>query len=208
MSDLEPGSHDSDANVQPLFRAALESKWDTLPEKVRALHHVVDVAEFKGFADIERGTRPLGKLCAVLFRFPRAGLDVPVTVTKIRTKQGETWQRQFGKRIQHSRLKVIGPPFRVTEQYWPFTFELALSIRNDTIRLPVRRGWLLGIPIPKRLLPKSDSREFLAGGSFHFDIKLRAPLRGGLIVRYRGTLRPVKKPIADTPRSNSATAQP
>ena len=58
------------------------------------------------------------------------------------------------------------------------------------MRLPVRRGWFLGIPLPKFLLPGSDSREYVADGVFRFDVSLSAPFGGGLIVRYRGSLVP------------------
>jgi hypothetical protein len=54
----------------------------------------------------------------------------------------------------------------------------------------VRRGWFLGIPLPAMLLPVSEAREYDAGGVFHFDVGLYAPLGGGLIVRYQGHLTP------------------
>lgn len=43
---------------------------------------------------------------------------------------------------------------------------------------------------PHLWLPRSDSREFVQNGAFHFDVTLGAPLGGGLMVRYRGELRP------------------
>lgn len=46
------------------------------------------------------------------------------------------------------------------------------------------------MPLPKFLLPASVSREFVVGGVFHFDVALHAPMGGGLIVRYRGSLVP------------------
>ena len=58
------------------------------------------------------------------------------------------------------------------------------------MNLPVRRGWFLGLPIPRPFLPKSDSREYAKDGVFHFDVALGAPLGQGLIVRYRGSLKP------------------
>jgi Domain of unknown function (DUF4166) len=58
------------------------------------------------------------------------------------------------------------------------------------LHLWVLRGWFLGIPIPRLLLPRSESREFELDGAFHFDVALLAPLGGGLIVRYRGTVSP------------------
>lgn len=67
---------------------------------------------------------------------------------------------------------------------------LDLLVEDESMRLPVRRGWFLGLPLPRFLLPKSDSREYVENGSFSFDVALSAPFGGGLLVRYRGHLRP------------------
>ena len=56
-----------------------------------------------------------------------------------------------------------------------------------TLHMPVQKGWFLGIPIPKVLLPKSETREYEMGGTFHFDVSLSAPLCG-LLVKYQGLL--------------------
>ncbi|MGR3707824.1 MAG: DUF4166 domain-containing protein, partial [Alterinioella nitratireducens] len=44
------------------------------------------------------------------------------------------------------------------------------------------------IPMPRWLLPVSEAREHVRDGRFHFDVSLRAPITGALIVRYRGWL--------------------
>jgi hypothetical protein len=54
----------------------------------------------------------------------------------------------------------------------------------------VRRGWLAGIPLPARLLPRSEIREYEEGGAFRFDVAIYAPLTGSLIVRYQGQVSP------------------
>lgn len=69
--------------------------------------------------------------------------------------------------------------------------------------LPVRRGWFLGVPVPRFLLPKSDSTEFALDGKFHFDVALSAPLGGGHIVRYRGALTPDRQRKVAAPTSRT-----
>ena len=69
-------------------------------------------------------------------------------------------------------------------------YELNLIVEDGGMRLPIRRGWFVGVPLPQFLLPRSDSREYSENGSFRFDITLSAPLAGDLIVRYRGYLKP------------------
>ena len=90
--------------------------------------------------------------------------------------------KRFRSRLSPSR------PGHVVEAFGPFRFELALPITDGAMALEVRRGWLLGLPMPRALLPVSQSREYVADGRFRFDVTLRAPLGLGLVVRYRGWL--------------------
>jgi hypothetical protein len=58
----------------------------------------------------------------------------------------------------------------------------------------VQRRWrLLGIPMPRFLLPTGAAREHADGGRFNFDVEIRLPLVG-LVVAYRGWLAPVASP--------------
>ena len=74
--------------------------------------------------------------------------------------------------------------------------EQELPVNAGAMHLPVRRGWFLGIPIPRPLLPQSDSKEFAVEERFCFDVSLGLPLGGGLIVRYSGWLSPEKNDSA------------
>jgi hypothetical protein len=74
-----------------------------------------------------------------------------------------------------------------------------LPVSDGSLRFPVSRGWVWGIPLPRLLLPKSESREYALRGVFHFDVALSAPFGGGLIVRYRGHLQPDGSPSASLP---------
>jgi hypothetical protein len=186
-----------------LFERMLGDRTASLPASLRRLHSVQDVESFSGTAAVTRGAGWMARLAAWLFGFPKAGATVPVTVTKRRTPHGEIWQRDFAGSVFRSRLTPSDRPFRCRERFFPFTFELELEIRGASLHLPVRRGWLFGIPLPPALLPRSDSREFDESGAFHFDVKLDAPLGGGLIVRYRGHLTP---DIEDEPAVTSAAA--
>lgn len=172
-----------------LFEAALRERWPLLAPEVRALHGIGEVERFEGFARVERGESPLARFVAWCFGFPPAADRVPVIVTKIRTGGGEVWERNFGGRVFRSRLTAATTPYRVRERFGQFRFELELPVADGGMRLPVRRGWLFGVPLPRWLLPTSDSREYAEEGVFHFDVALGAPCGGGPIVRYRGWLR-------------------
>lgn len=190
MSDLAITTGTTEAPNPTLFQSALGDRRKLLPREVQALHDVHDVESFSGKAEITRGTSMLARLAAWFFRFPNAGKDVPVTVTKTRTAQRGIWQRNFGGRVFGSRCTPSTLPHHFRERFSGFNYELELSVADGEMHLPVRRGWFLGVPLPNFLLPASVSREFAVGGVFHFDVALHAPMGGGLIVRYRGSLVP------------------
>jgi len=173
-----------------LFQRALGETWRELPPAVRRLHSVQDVETFSGLARVDRGKNALARFAAWFFRFPFEGDGVPLTITKTRTASGETWERRFAGRVFRSYLTPARQPGRFRERFWLFNYEQDLPVAGGVLHLPVRRGWVLGVPIPKALLPWSDSRELEIDGVFHFDVTLGAPLGGGVIVRYRGSVTP------------------
>ena len=107
-----------------------------------------------------------------------------------RTETGEIWERSFAGRVFRSYLTPSNHPYRYRERFWILNYEQELPVNGNALYFPVRRGWILGMPIPKVFLPTSDSKEYESAGVFHFDVGLGAPLGGGLMVRYRGSLRP------------------
>jgi Domain of unknown function (DUF4166) len=171
-----------------LFQTALGDKWHELPPCVRRLHSVEGAESFSGRARVTRGRGRLVRVAGWLIGFPEAGDDVPLTITKTRTPLGEIWERNFAGRRFCSYLTPSDRPQHYRERFGLFTYEQELPVERGVLHFPVRRGWVLGIPLPSLLLPRSCSREFAADGAFHFDVGLYAPLTGGLIVRYQGSL--------------------
>ena len=194
MTDLSISTATTEAARPTLFQSALQDRWAALPPAVQRLHSVQDVERFSGTATVTRGGSWVARLAAWVFGFPKAGADVPVTVTKTRTESGEIWQRDFAGRVFRSTCTPAKAPYRYRERFGLFTYEQELPVADGAMALPARRGWLLGLPLPRPLLPTSDSREYAVDGVFHFDVALYAPLSaplgGGLIVRYRGALTP------------------
>lgn len=190
MTDLAVSTHIEEYPFPTLFQAALAERWSDLPPEVQALHDVQDVESFSGTAQVTRGNSLIARFAAWFFGFPPAAEEIPLTVTKTRTETGEIWERDFGGRVFRSYLTPAPVAHRYRERFWVFNYEQDLRVEDGSMRLPVRRGWFLGIPLPSFLLPRSDSREYAEQGVFRFDVALDAPLGGALIVRYRGQLRP------------------
>lgn len=171
-----------------LYQRALGPAWDHLAQQHRDFHSFDGSATFAGRAQIDRGRGWIARLAALVFRFPPSGRDVPVHLTKTAQESGEHWMRDFGGRRMGSVCTRSLRPGHSRERLWPCVFEMALEVRDEAMHLHVRRGWVLGIPFPKALLPRVDAKEFIADGRFNFDIAIYAPLNGGLLVHYRGWL--------------------
>jgi hypothetical protein len=129
-------------------------------------------------------------LAAWLLGLPPAGQAVALAVVMTRAPRREQWERDFAGRHFRSVLTPSPRPGHVRERFGLANYELELPVLDAALHFNVRRGWLLGIPMPSALLPKSCSREYAVDDVFHFDVGLYAPLSGSLIVRYRGWLRP------------------
>ena len=188
MADLDVTLTQTEAPLIPLFQQALGADFSRLPHKIRATHDHAGPRRWSGTATITRGQGLVAQAIALLFRFPHAGQNIPVTVLKSPIAQGEIWDRRFGAGLFRSHLRLT--PKGLTERFGPMTFLLRLAVNDGALHYPVATGWCFGLPIPRAFLPQSIAREYEQDGVFHFDVALHAPLRAGLIVRYTGYLLP------------------
>ncbi len=176
----------------PLYCRILGSAFGALPYEVQRLHQPGAFAEWRGLAQVERGSGVVARLVARLFGFPAAGQDVPVTV-RFRTDSAgvETWERNFaGRRMLSRQSAGTGRDAHlIVEHFGPFAFSLALVVEQDRLRLIPRRWRLFGVPLPALFLPKGVSFETVRSGRFHFHVEIALPLAGP-IVRYEGWLAP------------------
>lgn len=194
MNDLGVQTHSHTQAFNYLFADVLAEQWHKLPESVRKTHSFVDRKTLKGFAKITRGTSWVTKMIAAVFRFPASADKVSVEVTKARYANTEVWVRNFSDQKFKSTLSSVADSCRqsteqrITEQFGLLKFLLGLHIDNSELHFPVVSGSCLGIPIPKAILPTSNTREFEKDGTMHFCVELLAPFKLGLIVRYEGWL--------------------
>ncbi|MEZ5669390.1 MAG: DUF4166 domain-containing protein [Alphaproteobacteria bacterium] len=173
----------------PLYPRLLGDAWAALPAPVRALHEAGPLMAATGLATVERGRNPLARLVAALFRFPRAGVDVPVRVEIAAANGRETWRRDFaGRRFASTQEAGTGRFERlVVERFGPFAFGLAPVVETGRLRLVPCRWTLCGLPMPRALVPRGDAFEAVEDGRFAFDVEIALPLIGR-VVRYRGRL--------------------
>lgn len=171
-----------------VFAEALGAQFETLPEPVQAAHAAGPELCLRGRAQVAQGAGWWERGLARLFRLPQAGQDIPVRVTKIRGASGEIWQRDFGGHRFRSYLDC--DQYGARERLGLVTFRLRLKVVPQGLSIEVAGARVGPIPVPRLLLPVSDSVERAEAGRFQFDIALYAPMSGRLIVRYRGWLVP------------------
>jgi hypothetical protein len=172
-----------------LFALALHQDFAALPLPIRTIHARSQCHSASGRCDVDHGRNPIALLVGALFRLPRAGRDMPLTVKFIARGGAEIWERDFAGRIMRSRLQRARIPGEIVERFGPFAFTIRLRWDGTRLHYEMVKGRFLGIRMPRALLPRSDAFECVADGKFRFDVRLSLPL-AGLLAHYRGWLEP------------------
>ncbi len=172
------------------FRTAFGDRWSRLPPGLVAFHDGPASRSFRGQAEVTRGPSRLAGLIANAFRFPQPGRDIPFAITVSTQENCQLWERRFGTARMTSRLEPMGAG-AVVERLGPMAFRLAVEPVPLGLRLTVERGWFLGVPIPRALLPIADATEIEHDGAFYFDVDLTLPMLGRM-VQYRGWMKPAE----------------
>lgn len=168
----------------PLYERVMGARYASLPEAVRAMHHIHADGGASGEAVVERGRNILARLIARIMRFPPAGRH-PLHVAFTERDGVETWTREFGPHGFTSYLSEHNG--QLVEQFGPLRFGFDLPSDEKELAMEMR-GWSFqGIPLPMALAPRSRAREWQEGGRFRFDVPIALPLVG-LIVHYTGWL--------------------
>jgi Domain of unknown function (DUF4166) len=176
-----------------LYRRLLGPAYAAMPPSLKALHDGSRSTTWQGRADVERGTSPVTRLLATLFRLPPAGPDQPLTVTFDLDGDTEIWTRTFGdqqfRSVQFERCgalhETVGPGRLAV-------CRLIMGVTADAegLQLSMRGVQLFGMPLPRFLVPEIRAVETEQNGRFHFDVEARL-LGFGRLVHYRGWLEPV-----------------
>lgn len=171
--------------MMPLYRRLLGTEFDHLPGQVRALHDTTTATSWSGRADVVRGTSLGARVLATLFRLPPQGLDQVLTVTFEPKGRAEVWTRMFGAKHFVSTQRASGE--QLLETVGPCTLHMSLHTGGDGLALKVVAARILGLPVPRFLLPRIRTLETERDGRYTFDVEAAIPAFGQL-VHYRGWL--------------------
>ncbi|TGD97013.1 SDR family oxidoreductase [Methylobacterium nonmethylotrophicum] len=174
-----------------LYRGILGPALDTLPTPVSAFHEGSGSRRWTGSAGVRRGTGLVARLLCATIGFPDTARNAPVTVIVSPEHGGERWTRTIGEKTFAS-VQSAGTGrdrYLLVERFGVVAVAIALVRDGKRLVFVTRRWSILGIPMPRSLLPTGETFETEIDGRFAFDVTIRAPLVG-LIVAYRGTLEP------------------
>jgi Domain of unknown function (DUF4166) len=183
-----------------LYRRILGPAFAELPPTLQALHDGTRATAWQGRADVGRGSSPAMRLLATLFQLPPAGPDQMLTLTFDLDGDREIWTRTFGdsrfRSVQFERdgqlHETVGPG-----RLAMCRLIMGVSADSSGLQLTMLGTRLLGVPLPRFLVPQIRAVESEQNGRFHFDVEARLPAFGRL-VHYRGWLERVIGPASLT----------
>lgn len=181
-----------------LFALAMHRDFGRLPEPIRTIHSRRHCASASGRCDVDRSGNPFALLIRALFRMPRAGRDLPVTVRFTQRGGTEHWERDFSGRVMRSRLSRARIPGEISERFGACVFTIRLRWDGTRLHYQIVKGKLFSIRLPRALLPRVAAFEQVVDGCFRFDVSLRLPLVG-LLAHYRGWLVPNEMEAVQAP---------
>ncbi len=180
-----------------LYERLLGQAYIELPPAIQTVHGTARPLTLEGRAEVEGATTVLGRIIARAFRLPPGGTDLPVRVTMTRHGIAEVWTREFGRhRMQTTQSEGRGRHDRlIVERFGPARFGMAVVVSAGALSLVLRRWDVLGVPMPRFLMPRVVAGESAPDGRFQFSVEIALPLVGRL-VRYRGWLLSSDRPHA------------
>jgi len=166
--------------IEPLYKRLLGERYQTLPPTVQALHDVQGSVTWRGRFIAIRGQHPLSRLIASLLSLPKAGDDLPLSVTFTQDGEKEHWERDFdGHRFSSLQWTQNG---KLYEKLRLVTLIFIIEANAQELRLQLEDVRLFGLSV-KGLRPQVSAVESERDGIFHVDVEVRLPLLG-LLVEY------------------------
>jgi hypothetical protein len=170
------------------FQCILGADFECLPPAVRRVHGLSGALTACGFADITPAPGLAAWLICALAGLPRAGRNVPVTVSfHPDGRGGERWKRRFGARRYASTMRAGRGETLLIERIGPFDLFYRLTPQADGLCWQVTRWRFATLPLPTWTLPTIRCVESGAGERFFFDIDIAFPMIGP-VIHYRGWL--------------------
>jgi len=178
--------------AQPLYVRSIGAAYASLPGPIARLHDLTAGAVWRGRANIGGARGMFARFAARIFGFPPANADVPVSVAFTVRDGVETWHRTFGRHAFMSLQYAAPDSGLIIERFGAVAFAMEAAASVHGIDLHLRRGSVLGMPLPRFLWPCIVAKERVDDADrFCFDVEIGLPVIGRL-VHYQGWLMPAE----------------
>lgn len=173
-----------------LYPLLLGADYVALAPVLREVHE--RVTQLRGTVSVTRGDSWQVRALATLAGMPRPCTDAPCQVAFLSEPGAppgaERWVRDMaGSRF--SSLLIPAGDQQFDESFGWYRFHFRLDLETGAVRFVLQGMRVLGVPVPRRLLPRIVTRESGRDGAYLFAVEAHLPGLG-LLVAYRGTLWP------------------
>jgi hypothetical protein len=168
-----------------LFEQLLGERYAALAPAVQRFHRQLGPTSLSGRVKTAAPATAVARLLAGWLGTPRGEADAPLRFERHATPEGETWTRHFETRTMVSRLSLRGA--LLDERVGPVGLTFQVSASEGRLRMALVGLRALGLPWPRRLLPRVTAEESGSGDALHFEVHAWWPVIG-TVAHYRGHL--------------------
>ena len=169
----------------PIYCALMGAAFARLAAPVQRFHRLQGKVVLTGEVDIEGPRHFATKLLAWALGAPRRSQHGPLRFELDADAEREIWTRHFPTRTMRSVLCKTSRG--LTEKLGMATLTFELRERDGILSMHLQRFHVLGLPMPRWLMPTVRAEESGQGDRFVFDVEAGMPLLGR-VSRYRGFL--------------------
>jgi hypothetical protein len=168
-----------------LHERALGADYARLPPAVRRFHRLAGRQVLHGWVETRAPDSLMARVLALCVGSPRAASSGPLQFEVDARPEVEVWTRRFPARTMRSRLQFVGG--QIEERIGAARLCFQPVHGQGMLVMKLTRLHVLGLPCPRRLMPRVVAEESGDGVRFHFKVAVSLPLIG-VVASYDGHL--------------------
>jgi len=141
-------------------------------------------SRLSGIVNVKQGNSVARLLCN-LFKFPKSGHDVDLTVNCKHNSDSMSWKRNFHGQFMNSSFRRHGD--YLIETLGPLALMLKATEQNGTLIYQFEKTRFFGLPVPGFLSPRVTASEREENGRYRFSVVVNLFLVG-MVISYGGLL--------------------
>jgi hypothetical protein len=168
-----------------MYQRVMGVSFDRLPSAVQRFHRLAGSHELHGWVDTDAPSSLAARLLARGLGTPLRATSGPIRFELHAAPEAETWTRHFPTQRMRSHMRLDA--HRIVEHLGLARLSFDLCEAGGRLEMRLCGLRFLGVPCPRRLLPRVIAQETGEGDQFHFRVEASLPLIG-TVASYRGHL--------------------